>query len=54
MDRELSWHDLQRVIEEHEDYHNFQVLDAFCSRYYPGATTITVQAVQEYDDNNYY
>ncbi len=54
MDQELSWHDLQRVIEEHEDYHNFQVLDAFCNRYYPGATTITVQAVQEYDDNNHY
>ena len=54
MDRELSWHDLQRAIEEHEDHHNFHVLKAFCNRFYPGATLITVQAVQEYDDNNYY
>lgn len=54
MERELSWHDLARVIEEHEAHHNYQQLEAFCERYYPGATKIEVQATQEYDDNNYY
>ena len=51
---ELSWHDLARVVDEHEVHHNYHVLEAFCELYYPGATKITVQATQEYDDNDYY
>ncbi len=54
MERELSWHELTRVIEEHERHHNFEVLSAFCERYYPGATRVTVQTTQEYNDNTYY
>lgn len=54
MDRELTWHELARVIEAHEEYHNHRVLAAFCKRYFPGATRITVRATQEYDDNTYY
>lgn len=54
MERELNWHELARVIEEHDDYHNFEALTAFCACYYPSATRIVVQVVQEYDDSNYY
>ena len=54
MERELSWHDLTRVIEAHEAYHNYQELKRFCDCYYPKAIRIVVQVAQEYDDNSYY
>lgn len=54
MERELSWHELAMVIEAHEAHHNHHELQAFCDRYYPKATRVLVQAVQEYDDNDYY
>ena len=53
MARELTWTELARVIEEHEAHHNHRALKALCVRYHPGATRIAVQAVQEYDDNDY-
>lgn len=54
MERELSWHELTKILEAHETFHNFEVLTAFCKRYYPGATRVSVQVMQEYDDNSYY
>lgn len=54
MERELSWFELGRVIEEHEAHHNHHELKDFCDRYYPRASRVVVQAVQEYNDNDYY
>lgn len=54
MERELTWFELARVIEAHEEHHNYEELSAFCHCYFPEATRIIVHATQEYDDNNYY
>ena len=54
MERELSWFELGSVIEEHEAHHNHFALKVFCGRYYPRATRVVVQAIQEYNDNDYY
>ena len=54
MERELSWHELTRVIEEHEHHHNFEALKTLCKKYYPGATRVRVEATQEYNDQSYY
>lgn len=53
MERELSWSDLTRIIEAYEDHHNYQKLSNFCELYYPGATKINIQVMQEYNDYSY-
>ena len=54
MARELTWRELSHVVKAHETRHNFHELKRFCDRYYPRASSVVVETMQEYDDESYY
>ena len=54
MERELTWPELEDVLNAYETHHNYTVLKDLCRRYYPAATRVVVRVVQEYDDAVYF
>ena len=54
MERELTWPELEDVLNAYETHHNYTVLKDLCNCYYPAATRVVVRVVQEYDDAVYF
>ncbi len=54
MERILTWRELSHVVKAYETRHNHLELKRFCNRYYPRASRVVVNTVQEYDDESYY
>lgn len=54
MERELTWRELSDVVKAYEARHNHQELKRFCDRYYPRASRVVIETMQEYDDESYY
>jgi hypothetical protein len=53
MARALTLPELEHIIQDHERWENFAILQAFCRTYYPDATRVLVDPSQEYDDQVY-
>jgi hypothetical protein len=51
---QLSWQELSRILLEYEEKSNYDALESFAAKYYPTATRVEVEMINEYDDSTYF
>lgn len=51
---QLSWQELTRILLEYEGKYNYDALKTFVVKYYPTATRVEVETINEYDDSTYF